>query len=207
MRFYATVDVLKFDARTYSKAFHASIDRQMKSAARAFVRAAVLRIPVDTGMAAGSFLNLGRYLKRIGLPGGGVQGYVSLNRQSPTGKYYHKPGRAERPIPKDEFTPGNYGLSTDPVAAFQRKGHQHLFEFKSEVFHLTLNDLFGTHGRAPWGAFEAGQQAFLATVRTLVTKVPDVKEHMTKTTVTLGQSGLKAAAPVRLRKQQKVRND
>lgn len=206
MRFYATVDVLKFDARTYSKAFHDAIDRQMKAAARAFVRAAVLRIPVDTGMAAGSFLNLGRYLKRIGIPGG-VGGYIDANRKSPTGRYYHRPGKAKKPIPKNEFTPGNYGLVTDPVAAFQRKGQQHLFEFKSEVFHLTLNDLFGSHGRAPWGAFEAAQLAFLATLKTLVTKVPGVKEHMTKTTVTLGQSGLKAAAPVRLRKQQKVRND
>lgn len=207
MRFNATVDVLKFDSRGYTKAFHLSIERQMKAAARAFVRAAVLRIPVDTGMAAGSFLHLGRYLKRIGIPGSSVQGYINANRKSPTGKYTYSPGSPKRPIPKNEFTPGKYGLTTEPAAAFQRKGNQHVFEFKSQVFHLTLNDLFGTHGQAPWGAFEAGRLEFLATIKKLVTKVPKVKEHMTKTTITLGQSGLKTAAPVRLRKQQKVSNE
>ncbi len=202
-RVHITADLLKFDSKGYSKDLHAAISLQMKRAALAFVRAALLRIPVDTGMAAGSFLHLGRYLKRIGLDDAGVQAYVNANRKSPTGKYYHRPGKKGAPIDKDEYTPGNYGLVPRPASlSFQKKRNQHLFNFESKVFHLTLNDL-GLAGEG-WGAFEAGRSAFLAEMRNLRSAIPSIKGHVTKSTITLGRSGLTRTPPVRLRKQETV---
>lgn len=205
MRVHITADLLKFDSKAYTADLHAAINRQMRLAALAFVRAALLRIPVDTGMAAGSFLHLGRYFRRIGLSDPGVEEYINANRKSPTGKYYHKPGSAGNPIPKDEFTSGSYGLVDRPASlAFARKKNKHIFNFESKVFHLTLNDL-GLVPGSGWGAFEAGRSAFLAEMRNLRSAIPSIKGHVTKSTITLGRSGLSRTPPVRLRQQETVK--
>lgn len=206
MRIFATVDVLKFESKRYTAAMHAAIDKRMKMAALAFVRAAIVRIPVDTGMAAGSFLHLGRYLGRIGLASGDfVKSYIDGNRRSGTGQFYGPPASKGNPETKNEFTTGRLGLVPRPASqSFVKKGNRHQFEFDIRVFYITLNDLVGSKGTGPWGAFEAGRIAFLVTMRNLKKDFPAIQAFMTKTTISLGRSGLTRVGPVRLRKQEKI---
>ncbi len=205
----ATVQVPKFDTVAYTKAVLRQIELQMKQAARAFVRAAVSRIPVDTGMAAGSFLNLGTYLRKIGLGDNGnlsVRTYIDVNRKHGTGKYYHSPGSAGNPIPKNEDTPGNYDLVTKNVDVLRPTSNGASFQFQSSVYHLTLNDLIGSKGTGPWHSFEYGQAAFLLEMRGLKSRLPRVGDYITKTAVTLGaNNGLSSGKEIRVRRQKKER--
>jgi hypothetical protein len=211
MRVSATLDLLKFDSKGYTKELHASIARQMRVAALAFVRAALSRIPVDTGMAAGSFLLLGRYLRRIKIGDAHVESFVSSQRQTPRGKkwYYLGKGKNQRRVPKDEHTPGNEGLVDRPASlAFQKKENNHLFVFETRVFHFTLLDL-GLTGDPPWDAFKTGQEAFVASMRGLALVIPPVHGYITKSTVTIGKSGIKrekGAPIIRIRKQETVKD-
>lgn len=194
-RLRATIDIVKFDSKEYTKALKKQVELQTKQAARALVRAAVSQIPVDTGMAAGSFLNLSRYLRNIGL---------TITAKSRTGKYYGKPGGPGHPIPKNKNTPGDYGLVIPNEKVFTWVGNRHVFTFQSKVVHLTLNDLIGTKGTGPWNAFQAGQAAFLQEMRNLKKRLPSVKSYLTKTTVSLGAGhGLKRTSPVRIQRQER----
>jgi len=211
MRVNASLDLLKFDSKGYTKELHASIARQMRVAALAFVRAALTRIPVDTGMAAGSFLLLGRYLRRIRIGDAHVESFVSAQRKTPRGKgrYYYPPGSSTRPIPKDEHSPGDNGLVAKPASlSFQQKENKHSFIFETRVFHFTLLDL-GLAGDTPWDAFRVGQEAFVASMRGLALIIPPVHGFITRSNVTIGRSGIKRGkdAPIiRIRKQETVKD-
>lgn len=210
-RINATFTLKKFESKTYTQALKKQVENKMKQAARAFVRAAVSHIPVETGMAAGSFLNIGRALKNIGL---GDQTVLTYIRSQQTGAgeykskyggssnqwYYGKPGSAGHPIPKNELTASSYNLTTPVDEIIKTEGNKTSFTFQSRVFYLTLNDLFGSKGTGPWGAFEAGQQAFLAEMKNL--EIPKVVDYITETVISTGtRSGLKHAPRVRIRKQ------
>lgn len=193
-RIYGTLDVLKFDNVGYTKAARKALEVQFRRAARAFVRAAIPKIPVQTGMAKGSFLNLGRYL-RIAIP------------ISPTkfNQKYYPPGKG-RPIPK---TPeSGAALSTPAQQTIKWVGNRLLFEFQSSVFHLTLEDLIGVRSpTSPWGSFAAGRTAFLQEMRNLKDRLPSIKSYITKTTITYGRGQPIVSAPIRLRQQEKVVSD
>lgn len=189
-RINLTVDILKFDSGRYTKALGASIGLQMKRAALAFVRAALLRMDghVDTGMAAGSYLHLGRYLRNLGVGEAGVEPFIASQRKRGPGKYYHPPGRAGKPIPKDQNTAGDFGLVPKPVTMFKFDGrHRQVFTFYSNVFHYKLHE-FGFEGPA-WESFEAGRAAYMAEMKNLKTLIPPVKEFMVKSTVSIGRGG------------------
>lgn len=191
-RIYGTVDVLNFDAAGYTRAVTAAIEAEFRQAARAFIRAAIPRIPVQTGMAKGSFLNVGRFL-RVAVP-------IAPTRFN---QRYYPPGGGNS-IPK---TPeSGAALSTQPNEMITRVGNRFVFEFSSRVFHLTLEDLIGVHS-GPWGAFAAGRAAFMQRMRQLRTRLPRIGEYVTRTSITYGRSSPIRSAPVRLRQQERTGGD
>lgn len=190
-RLYGTVTVPKFDAVGYTKAVKESIEIQFRKAAAKFVRAAIAGVPVQTGMAKGSFLNIGRFL-RVAIP-------ISPSKRN---QWYYPPGGGGR-IPK---TPQQgAALSTQPADAFKWNGNRLSFEFETGVFHYTLNDLIGIHG-PPWGTFAAGRDAFIAEMSLgLRTRLPNIGSFITLTSITYGRGRVIRSTPIRLRKQETVR--
>lgn len=183
MRIYGTIDVLKFDSKGYSAALKKAIEVQFRQAARAFIRAAVPLIPVDTGMARGSFLNIGRFLKVA----------VPINPLRRGQRYY--PGG----LPKTPQAGAN--LSTPITEIFTWDGDKLAFTFQSKVLHLTLEDHIGVRSpTAPWKAFDAGRDAFMSTLHGM--KLPKVKSYVVKTTITFGRGSKVTSSPIRLRKQE-----
>lgn len=190
-RIYGTVDILNFDDKGYTKAVREAMEVQFRQAARAFVRAAIVRIPVQTGMAKGAFLNIGRYL-RVAVP------------ISPTRFFqkYKLPGGGY--IPKNAESGAL--LTTQPENMITWKDTRLSFEIDSEIFHLTLQDLIGYNSpTSPWGAFLAGRVAFLEEMRNLKNRLPKIKSYTTRTTVSFGRGGGIKSTPVRLRKQEKTK--
>lgn len=200
-RFYGTIDTLEFDSAGYTRAMREALEVQFRQAARAFVRAAILKIPVETGMARGSFKDIGRFLN--------VQIPINPTR---SGKYYPPNGGA--PIPK---TPeAGAALSTPPDQIIKWDDANRIaFEFESQVFHYTLQEFFrpinSATGQpvgsptAPWQSMIAGRVAFRNEMRSLRKRLPKIKSFMTRTSITFGNGGYIVSKKVRLRQQEKVK--
>lgn len=189
MRLYGTIDLLEFDSTGYTAAVNRAIEAEFRQAAREFIRAAYPLVPVQSGMARGSFLNIGRFL-RVAVP-------IAPRRFNQ--RYYPPGGGAS--IPK---TPeSGASLSTPPNQIIRRDGNRVIFEFNTRVFHYTLEDLIGVRS-GPWGSFAAGRAAFMTRMRNLRNRLPNIGSYITRTTITYGRSTPIRSAPVRLRKQETV---
>lgn len=70
MKFNASFTVLKIDKDRLTKALDEKIKIEMRQAMRAFLDAAIKRVPILTGMSRGGFVRLGQYLgKQVPIPG------------------------------------------------------------------------------------------------------------------------------------------
>ena len=150
-------DALQLDSDAYTKAIDAATIDQMYESARAFLRATLARIPQDTSMAAGSFLNLGKAINEI----------VPLHPKSFGKRYYDGATR----LPKNAQSGAR--LSAREEEIFVSRGHVHSFEFFSAVRHLKLLD------PTRWHATEAGIAAFLADFnRNIGSKIPPIDKFI-----------------------------
>lgn len=181
--------MLELDVTAYNDALAKALRAHVIKAARAFVRVAASRIPVDTGMARGSFLNIGRFLNE----------FVTINPKSFNKKYYGPRGGTA--IPK---TPeSGAALTTSPDQMIQISGNRVTFQIESRVFHLTLEDEIGVRSpRAPWESFRRGREAFMEVMRQF--RAPNLKSFVTKTTISYGRGSPTTRQRLRLRAQEKI---
>lgn len=150
---------LLFDQKRFSRTLRDTLQAQLRNAAREFVRAAIVRIPIDTGEARGTFLPIGRFL-HISVPISG----------------------AEPTVKKSEFT----GESPEKRLIFQFSSNQYgeYFEIDWQLFHFWFNDFFQhsyINGQepTPWGSIEAGKDAFLLYMKNEAPKrLPKIKDFI-----------------------------
>lgn len=194
----STFQILSFDAKGYGRAVKRNIEAAFKDCIRKFVMVAAPRVPVQTGMARGSFLNIGRLVNYI----------VPISPQPRRNKngtkkdkvYYHPDGRR---FPK---TPRSGALLSTPMNDIMFwKGTKLVFNFRSDVFHLTLQDFFHVKSpTSPWRSFQEGQVAFVNAFKANRGMFPNLGEYITVSTVSAGRgSGLRSSGRVRFRKQQR----
>ena len=187
-----TMDVLEFDSAGYTEELKNRIRSLYRKGIRAFIVAAIPKVPVDTGMARGSFLNIGRL---VGMS-------IPIHPIS-DGKVYYGPNGLR--LPK---TPqSGASLSTSSDEALQFKGNKFVFSFQSKVWHYNLNEFFGlkSNNGFPWGSFAAGREAFMKAMQT-GSLFPDIHEYLLKSTITVGRGGgIERSSKIRLRKQKKVK--
>lgn len=151
--FKATVKIIEFNDKEYITALNKKVEEQMKEAAREWLRAVIVRVPVYTGMARESLLPLSRYLnvaipidpiaKRRG-PSGEIQQYFAFEQQGEqfTFKYSTE-------VPHYLINEFNVGLGSPPL----------------------------THP-TPWHSFEAGRIAWREYVTTVFKyKLPNIKTY------------------------------
>jgi hypothetical protein len=169
-----TLDVLKVDERKAQQKYDIAIRRQMNNAARAFVRAAVKRIPVDTGMARGSLLHLGRLL-RVAVP---IRPKPSIRERN----YQYEPARGQ---------PKTAALGSElTVSHITKKGSRYEFIFHTQIFHLILNDVWGSAHTGPWNALSAGRQEAQRYMRgTAPKRMPHPTEYLLKSRHSIGRGG------------------
>lgn len=129
----------------FHKTLRNNLQIRIRQAARAFVKAAIVKIPVDTGEARGTFLPLGRFLN-VAVP---IGGEPRRGKSAQTGSSPNK---------QLLFTFGSEELGE-------------YFEIDWQLFHFWFNDFFTHHypkGQlpTPWGSIEAGKQAFMEYMKT-----------------------------------------
>lgn len=169
--FKITYDVIKIDNEAYRRAVTNYILNKMYDAARAFVRAAIPKVPVDTGMARGTFLNVGRLLNVT----------IPINIKS-VGKLYNNRGQI---LPKQPESGAALAIKADRALRFQ--GDTFIFEFNQDVFHYNLNEFFGGHApTAPWRSYVVGQEAYNRSFASnFIKEFPQIQDYITKETVSM----------------------
>lgn len=172
--------LLKFDAQTAQKDIRKAVQNRMRLAAAAFIRASVPHVPVDTGMARGSFLNLARALTRAGFPVSVDINPVRVGTRKKPIWYYSEKG--ER-LPKRPTT----GASLSEYA-FYSKGDKYTFDFETNVWHYAIMDFYNVKGNGPWESFKIGREAFLSVMQGLKDDIPNLEKYITKTTVRSGSA-------------------
>lgn len=182
-------DVLKVDEKIAKARFEKAIKTQINNAARAFVRAAAVRIPVDTGMAKGSLLHLGRLLRVA----------VDISPKPGSKKYQYPPRKGYKKSPElgEELT----------TSEIVNKGNlRYEFHFHTRIFHLLLNDMFGSpYSGAPWRAIEAGRIAFRNHMLNVApNRMPGPLDFMLKSRHSIGRGGRLIKSDFKPVRQQKT---
>ncbi len=198
--FKMKADILKIDDKA-NKKLDSFLLKEYRQAARAFVREAVQHIPVDTGMARGTFLHLGRLLKvavkinpkrnRDILSRGRV---YSIDYERTPPKYWHRPARGEFKTP--ELGAELAIVNDQPSSAFNKAddlfkqiGAKIEFKLTSKTFHLTLNDLEGSVGTGPWQAFQKAEAVMFNQLSTMHKRLPGIAKFVLKSRISVGSSG------------------
>lgn len=186
MRFYATLTKLKIDGDKLTKSTKELIRKTFAEAAVHFIEQTAPAIPVDTGMARGSFLNMLAYLKNRGLsPNVNIPTRPMRTRKdgSPL-RYRHTDGTGMPKTPKQGAL-----LTTKSSQIFRFVDSKVQFEFNSEVKHLNLNERIATRvPNTPWHAFSRGRVAFLREIKNMATQMPRIQEYLVMTVLTPGKN-------------------
>ncbi len=187
MRIEGKVDVLKFDMESYSKTFKKEFEIHTKQAARAFVLAAIPAIPVQTGMARGSYLNVGRFLNiNIPIPSKGSYQRTRKGRTyTVRNPIYYSPTGVRMPK-----TPESGAALTAFVfeTKYTSNGIEHIFRVNSKVFHYTLQDEMHVRSpTSPWYSMRKGRDAWINYMQKIEERLPSVKEFIGKTTISFGR--------------------
>lgn len=147
--------VIRFDQKQFTIALRADLQTQLRQAARAFLRAVIKRVPVDTGEARGTLLPLGRFLN-ISVP-------------IPNAK----------PIPNKDAGTGE--MENPLIFEFESTEEGEFFKAQLQLFHYWWNDFFSQHYTnaqidPPWHSIDDGVDAFMAYIKTEgVRKLPRIK--------------------------------
>jgi len=129
---------LFIDINRFTKTLDAAMDVQLRQAARAWLRAVILKVPVWTGMSRGSLKPLGSFL------------------------------RVKVPISPKAVRKGmGPGVgATQSAFKFGKEGNKYIFEFDEQVMQYTINEFFNVRPPinlitpGPYGSFNAGADAF-----------------------------------------------
>jgi len=133
--FFATLSI---DIGRYTKTLDQTMDVQMRQAARAWLRAVILKVPVWTGMSRGSFKPLGAFL-RVAIP---ISPVATRSGMGP-----------------------DAGASLSSFS-FGKEGTKYIFEFEDNVPHYAINEFYNVRPPinlitpGPYGSFKAGQDAW-----------------------------------------------
>lgn len=169
-----SIDIGEYLKEKALKSIREKVRTQIRQAARAFLRAAMIRVPVQSGMAKGSFIPLATLLK-VALP-------INPTIRRPA-KY----------LGGDLKSPElGASLATNPNEIFVEAGDTFTFNYSNDVYHYLLNELTnGGSKTAPWLSFETGEAAFDEYIeKNFEDKLPNLLNFMKITTIKSGPNGI-----------------
>lgn len=159
------------DKEGLSRWIREKVNVQIRQAAREFVKEAIVKIPVDTGQARGTFLPLGRML--------GVSVDI-LGAKS-------KPGKNE-----DTGSSANNKL----IFRFRDTKTQQGFEIDPQLFYFWFNDFFSHHYEnaqlpTPWESLQTGWDAFITYMKEVAPeRLPKLRQFIKVEMVDYGYKGI-----------------
>jgi len=191
----ATLHTFEFKRKEFSAAFDTAIQLEMRNAARAWYRAAVAQVPVRTGFAAGTLLNL---TTAIGLSAATNRGAFLKREEKRRGKarlikprlrefYHHESGSTTLKTPEAARR-----FSTPPAKVFTNFGGKYLFHYGVSVIYYSINELQANSKirNTPWKSFQIGEEAFNKyLVEVGLKRLPAIDKYISSTRVTVGRNG------------------
>ena len=146
-KFVGRFQPIKFDGRKMTKAIRAEVEKVMKEATAEFIEAAIVAIPVFTGLSRGSFLNLVDWVSS--------QRRVDLDINP-------EPGAKRYP---DKTPEKGANLS---FFEFKNEGHHIYVSFSPGEFHYKWNEFAAVEwfpfnpssNIGPWHSLELGRGAY-----------------------------------------------
>jgi hypothetical protein len=173
---------LTLDIGAFTKTLDSQIQIQMRQGARAFARAALARIPVRTGFAAGSLGNISN-------PGGAAFALFNQFSRSFFASSNRKPEYYRHGAVKVLKTPtAGRKFATPPDRIFTKEGNKYFFNYRVSIIYFRINEFFSNRftPSAPWGSFEAGQKAFLEYMQNVgIKRLPKLDSFLVETKVTV----------------------
>jgi len=176
-------DLLKIKEDVAIKLIRAAVRQQMRVAARAFIRAAFPRVPVDTGMSRGAFLGVAKAL-RVKVP-------IAPRRFRTVtidGKNYKLDNTKQR-YKNGQIKSPDLGTRLTDVNSVPSKGISQggviLTRGSKFTFRLNVNILqYDIHDAGTWRALEAGRAAFTQHMLTVAsTRLPTIDKYLVKSTL------------------------
>lgn len=171
IKFKSTFKKLDINLIGAKKGLNDAIAEEVKQGMRAFLEAAIPKVPVYSGQARGTLRPLGRYLNVL----------IPISPTKAARKKH--PGNTPR---KGE---------DESLFEFKNEGFNHSVELKITLFYFIVNDFHGANFEGsenliqatPWGALEAGRKAFVAYLKqNLKKKIPRINQYVTRTPITVG---------------------
>jgi hypothetical protein len=208
MRISVVASKIEYDAKGFVTATYKALRQQMIAAAAEFVHEAAPAVPIDTGMARGSFLNILQLLDKNTSEDG--KDYGKYARSIPDGipdiakrrqrngyyiRYYHSDGNDYQKQPK---TAKKFTTSFGQI--IKRDGDKLVFNYQIDVVHYNIMDEFNPHGSS-WQSIRKGREAFMNKMKQF--KPVGVKKYLLVSTQTNANSG--DGSPKTLRNQKTVK--
>jgi hypothetical protein len=176
-RFSGQLQGLKLAKGKFTKVLDRQLQVLVRLAAREWLRAVIIKVPVYTGFALGSVKNaegekgnLARFLN-VAVP------IVPVNKRL---HFYYHPGRKR--IVKNEDTGAYFSKY-----AFVNFNKVYRFRFQSDIIYYMINDFFGSDFTGPWNSMDAGKTAFFEYLdANKVRMLPKVSDYLVKINVPFG---------------------
>lgn len=200
MRLHMTINKLKLDKGRLLKEFKDVIKEHIIESLYVFGAEAAPNVPIDTGMARGTFLNLAHLVEQYGYSIQNIP--VEPQRTNKDGtplRYYHVGGRK-----MDKTPESGRELTTQSKDILKIRGNSYEVNYQTTVVHYNILDEYGAGTQSPWGSFSAGREQLLAHMQMLRLKVPRLNKFVLQTTVSLGKGAPKGIDPFRFRKQRTI---
>ncbi len=169
--------VVKFKRHEFTVALRAEMQTQLRQAARAFLRAVIKRVPVDTGEARGTLLPLGRFLNV----------HVPIDPKSFRQNKDAGTGEMDNPL----------------IFDFESTEKGEYFTAQLQLFHYWWNDFFtqsyvNPQIDPPWHSIDDGVAAFMDYLKTFgLQRLPRLKDFTFVSEIKVN-GGLKFWLPERL---------
>lgn len=171
----------------YSRAVQTQMKTEFRNCVRAFVLTAAPAVPVQSGMARGSYLNLARAVGvNLVITPRPIMGKNGKPKKG-HGYYIHK-GRRYKKTPEmgTRFTRQN-------VSSARMKN---TMSFSTDISYYTLQEFTAANSpTSPWESFEKGRDAFFDCMQRI--KIPDLKKYIVKTRISTTRGSLSQINPIR----------
>lgn len=166
--FKGKVSIIRFDEKGFTHALDRAVKEAYRIALKAFLKAALDRIPVKTGMARGSLRPLADFLGES----------IDLSSSKPTRIHNADAGADQTIFDMSEFEFPTYKVKIK-IGTLHYKLHEYLFE----IYNVRINRYVISE---PWQSFEYGREAFKEALKANL-KVPKMAKYFVRTEVPFGR--------------------
>lgn len=183
-KFRLSMDVLKLQSAKFTKALEAKLVAEFKRGGKEFARAALARIPVRTGFAAGSFGNLLDLVGSKGAISGGLGGALRRFKRSKTlaRKEYYRHASGTRVL-KTPTAGRRFATPTGRI--IKVSGKRITFNYNVSIIYFRINNFYPSKSpTSPWRAIEAGRDAFNRYMETKgLQNLPNMYDYTTRSKI------------------------